>query len=422
MQKESEVTTATLPQTSANTRGQWMVLLAAFLGWGFDGLEQGIFPLIANPALKELTGGNAGEVSKWVGYITAAWLLGAATGGLTFGWLGDRIGRVRAMAVSILMYSLFTGLAFFARTPAQLWCLRFIAALGMGGEWSLGVALVMECWPERWRPLLAGCIGMAANVGILLIAVFGYFFKITSDSWRWVMLAGALPALLTFVIRLFVPESERWKQAVQHGQSQPVREVLSGSLAPRTILAIAFASIALIGTWASVQQIPVWVDKQLNPGDPRAKAVAQIASAFGAIVGTFLAPLIGGRLGRRRAFFVLCAASLLLCETLFWGFSSYGALFLLMVFLVGGVTASFYGWFPLYLPELFPTRVRATGQGVSYNTGRILAAVAALNIGPIVQFYEGDFAKMCGTITFVYVLGLFLIWLAPETKGKPLPE
>ncbi|MGE5612135.1 MAG: MFS transporter [Bacillota bacterium] len=416
------MTTATLPQASANTRGQWMVLLAAFLGWGFDGLEQGIFPLIANPALKELTGGNANEVSQWVGYITAAWLLGAATGGLVFGWLGDRIGRVRAMAVSILMYSLFTGLGFFAQTPGQLWCLRFIAALGMGGEWSLGVALVMECWPERWRPLLAGCIGMAANVGILLIAVFGYFYKITSDSWRWVMLAGALPALLTFVIRLFVPESERWKQAVQHGHSQPVREVFSGGMALRTILSIAFASIALIGTWASVQQIPVWVDKQLNPGDPRAKAVAQIASAFGAIVGTFLAPLIGGRLGRRRTFFVLCATSLFLCEVLFWRFSSYGVLFLVMVFLVGGVTASFYGWFPLYLPELFPTRVRATGQGVSYNTGRILAAVAALNIGPIVQFYHGDFAKMCGTITFIYILGLFLIWLAPETKGKPLPE
>lgn len=405
-----------------SSRDRWMVLLAAFLGWMFDGLEQGIFPLIANPALKELTGGDPAAVSKWVGYITAAWLLGAALGGLVFGWLGDRIGRVRAMAASILVYSLFTGLGYFAGTPGQLWVLRFIAALGMGGEWSLGVALVMECWPEKLRPLMAGCIGMAANFGILLIAVVGYLFPVTPTSWRWVMLAGAVPALLTFFIRLYVPESHRWQESVKHGHSRPLREVFSAGLAPRTILAIAFASIALIGTWASVQQIPVWVDKQLNPGDPRAKAMAQIACAFGAIIGTFFAPLIGGRLGRRPTFFLLCTASLALCSYLFWGFKSYNAGFVLMVGAVGCVTASFYGWFPLYLPELFPTRVRATGQGVSYNTGRILAAAAALNIGPIVALYGGDFAKMCGTITLVYILGMIFIWFAPETKGKPLPE
>ena len=185
-------------------RGQWMVLLAAFLGWMFDGLEMGIFPLVARPALQEMqaAAGVLDEqfVQMWMGKITALFLLGAAAGGLVFGWLGDRFGRVRAMTMSILCYSLFTGLAYFAHQPWHLGAFRFIAALGMGGEWSLGVALVMECWPADKRPLMAGLIGAAANVGYCLIAVIGINFAITRDSWRWVMLVGAAPALLTLLI------------------------------------------------------------------------------------------------------------------------------------------------------------------------------------------------------------------------------
>src|SRR4029077_20597355 len=126
----------------------------------------------------------------------------------------DRIGRVKAMSLSILTYSLFTGACYFAAQPWHLGLFRFVAALGMGGEWSLGVALVMEGWPEKHRPLLAGAIGAASNVGFLLIAAVAYNIHITADSWRWVMIAGAMPAFLTFFIRLFVPESERWKESV----------------------------------------------------------------------------------------------------------------------------------------------------------------------------------------------------------------
>src|SRR5688500_17609370 len=145
--------------------GKWMVLLAAFLGWMFDGLEMGIFPLIARPALTNLLTGTvdasdlAGAIKKWHGIIDALFLLGAASGGLVFGWLGDRIGRVRAMSLSILVYSVFTGLCYFAQSPLQIGLLRFISAIGMGGEWSLGVALVMEVWEAKYRPLLAGLIG-----------------------------------------------------------------------------------------------------------------------------------------------------------------------------------------------------------------------------------------------------------------------
>jgi MFS family permease len=133
-------------------RAQWLVLAAAFLGWMFDGLEMGIFPLVARPALQTMMPASAAGaedfVGRWMGYITALFLVGAAGGGLAFGWLGDRIGRVRAMTLSILTYSIFTGLCYFAQAPWHLGALRFVAAFGMGGEWSLGVALVMESGPR----------------------------------------------------------------------------------------------------------------------------------------------------------------------------------------------------------------------------------------------------------------------------------
>ena len=145
-----------------------MVLLAGFLGWMFDGMEMGIFPLVARPALQQmqlLSGAiEEGFVQHWMGIITGLFLLGAACGGLIFGWIGDRVGRVKAMTWSILCYSLFTGLCYFAAQPWQLGACRFVAALGMGGEWGLGVALVMEVWPENKRPLMAGLIGAAANL------------------------------------------------------------------------------------------------------------------------------------------------------------------------------------------------------------------------------------------------------------------
>ena len=414
-----------MARSNHNTRGQWLVLIAAFLGWMFDGLEMGIFPLVARPALQDLmhhAGGGDEFIGPWMGRITALFLVGAAGGGLIFGWLGDRIGRVRSMALSILTYSIFTGLCYFAREPWHLGALRFVAAFGMGGEWSLGVALVMESWPRGKRPLLAGVIGAAANVGFVLIAVLGRYFKVTQTSWRWVMLAGAVPALLTFFIQLFVPESERWKESARQRTARPVKEILSAGLLKNTLLAIAFASIALIGTWGSVQWLPLWADQLTGGTMPHAKANTQILSGLGAVTGCLLGGVFGGGLGRRPAYFSLCLLSLLLCGLLFRFFDQYGAWFLLTVTLVGGVTSAFYGWFPLYLPELFPTRVRATGQGVSYNSGRILAALGALTQGQLVSFYGGNYAQAGAVITLIYLPGLILIWFAPETQGKPLPE
>jgi MFS family permease len=400
-----------------------MVLIAAFLGWMFDGLEQGVFPLVARPALQDLIGVEADKlIGPWMGYITALFLLGAACGGLAFGWLGDRLGRVRAMVLSILSYSLFTGCCYFAHAPWQLGLFRFLAAVGMGGEWSLGVALVMECWPEKHRPLLAGAIGAAANVGFGLLGLLGTLFYVTRDSWRWVMLAGAAPALLCLFIIAYVPESERWKKSVASRKSNPVREVFSGQLLKRTLLGILFASIVLIGTWGSVQWLPSWADQLTQGKVHNAKGITQMLSALGAILGCFIGPWVGGRMGRRPAYFLLCLVSLLSCGYLFRCVDQYGPTFLFMAFLVGGSTAAFFGWLPLYLPELFPTRVRATGQGLCYNSGRVFAAIGAIQMGHLLAFYQGSYASAGAVITLVYALGLIVIWLGPETRGKPLPE
>lgn len=442
---------------------QWMVLLAAFLGWLFDGFEIGLFPVVARPALLSMLGeGGDAAVGPWMANITAAFLIGAAAGGLVFGWLGDRVGRVRALAISILVYSLFTGCGYFAQTPTHLAIFRFIAALGMGGEWALGVALVMECWPEKWRPLLAGAIGAAANFGFLLTGLVARVWPPTPESWRTMFLIGALPALLVFLIRLAVPESKRWQDSVKDGKSKPLVEIFAPGIRGRTMLAIVFASVALIGTWGSVTWIPLWANqlvsrqaqsqlKSENPGwyqadgtpaslsrEEAAKRAAgesagrrsagiasgnvQMIQGLGAIVGCIIAPLLGARLGRRMAFFLLCLGSVSMCALMFRTISHFDGVFMAYAFGVSAVTASFYGWFPLYFPELFPTRIRATGQGLCFNFGRIFAAGGALLQGELVRTLGGSYPQAGAIVTLVYLVGMALIWFAPETKGKPLPE
>ena len=409
--------------STPSKRGAYLALAAAFFGWLFDGFEIGLFPVVARPALRDMLGaGHEGEVGQWMGIITAAFLVGAALGGAAFGWLGDRIGRVRAMSFSILCYSLFSGAGYFAQSPEHLAIFRFIAALGMGGEWALGVALVMEVWPEKHRPWLAGAIGAAANLGMVIVGVIALKVKVTEDSWRWMFLVGASPALLTFLIRLFVPESEKWQHAKEASRTDasPLRQVLRGPLLKRTLIGIVISSVALIGTWASVQWIPLWADV-MSKGDPTAKANAHMVSSFGAVAGSLLAPMLLGRFSRRWGYFTLCALSLLICGYLFRTQSAYTGHFIFVVLLTGTATAAFYGFFPLYLPELFPTAIRATGQGLCYNAGRLIAAVGAITSGELVKHY-GGYAEMGAVITLVYIVGMIAIWFSPETKGKPLPE
>jgi MFS transporter, SHS family, sialic acid transporter len=498
------------PVSAIGARGKWMALIAALLGWLFDGFEMGMFPLVGQPALMELLPDAPPEaVSRWFGVIMAVFLVGAAAGGVLFGWLGDRIGRVRAMALSIFTYAVFTGLCGFATEPWHIAVLRFIASLGMGGEWSLGVALVTELWPDRNRAVLAGLIGAASNVGFLLVGVISLTLLsllnhaeawllwtglseqsvdrlLSNQGWRLMMIIGAVPALLIFFIRLFVPESERWQHenragATSHWATRDLLGVLIGTagalvvvylwsplvshmglriggtflgvaialvgfLYPvtrylqrseqagasrpgelgmnlrRLLLGAALTGVALLGTWGALQWAPRWAT-QLEPDAARhAKEYTQICAAFGAIVGTFLAALVGGWIGRRITFVLLCLGAYGSALLLYTANASFGPAFLVSVTLAGALTASFYGWFPLYLPELFPTKVRATSQGFAFNFGRILAAIGTLQTATLIAYFDGSFPKAGSALSLIYILGIFIIWLGPETKGKPLPE
>jgi MFS transporter, SHS family, sialic acid transporter len=436
--------------TDTGSRGKWMALLAAFLGWMFDGLEMGLFPLAGRPALREMLAGSVAPdqleplVGRWFGIIIAVFLIGAAIGGVLFGWLGDRVGRVKAMVWSVATYSIFSGLCVFSGAPWHMGALRFIASLGMGGEWALGVALVMEIWPGSSRPLLAGLIGAAANVGFLTVgflalglnqfvgavgsglsAVFPQTWAtalMANGAWRMLFLLGSVPAFLTFFIRIFVPESEAWKHASAAAVQKPrVADIFAPGILKSTLLGAALAGLALIGTWASVQWVPAWAGK-FTVGQKGVAEWSQIWLAAGAIVFTIVAALAAQKFTRRIAYFALCLISLVLCQYLFRAKPSYGTWFLFVTFLTGGMTAAFYGWLPLYLPELFPTRVRATGAGFCFNAGRILAAIGAITGGELVKAFHGDYAAMCGWTSLVYLVGMLIIWFCPETKGKPLPE
>ena len=512
--------------TPVSGRGRWLALVAALLGWMFDGLEMGLFPLVGRPALRDLFGPGVSEgtVGQWYGVITAGFLVGAATGGVLFGWLGDKFGRVRALTLSVLVYAGCSGASAFAAAPWQLAGLRFAGALGMGGEWALGVALVMELWPNTSRAWLAGWIGAFGNLGYCIIGLVAlglnrvggelpnwlagvgvseawthWLANPAHGNWRLLMMVGVLPAVLTLFIRLFVPESQRWLRekesgaashwsgydllavlfgaavasgviavwainqpwaiktltdelgltaegaitafwttrltitvfgliAVTLGYLYPARQYLSRATSEseqrhvlrRMLLGAGLSAVPLLATWGGFMWIYPWVQKLTN--NPDAAPLTQVSSSLGAAFGCIVGALLGGRFGRRPAYAGLCALSLVMLLGMFNLNDSFGWQFVLWAGVTGAVTASFYGWLPLYLPELFPTKVRATGQGFSYNFGRILAAVGALQTGNLLTLFGNDYAKACSIAAGVYVVGLLLIALAPETKGNPLPE
>lgn len=504
-------------ESKTTSTGKWMALIAAILGWLFDGFEMGLFPLTGRPALTELLTPDitdamsqadiatmkkaaAAQAGQWFGVIMAVFLIGAATGGVVFGWLGDKIGRVRAMAMSIFTYAIFSGLCGLATEAWHIAVMRFIASLGMGGEWSLGVALVSELWPGKSRAFIAGLIGAAANVGFLLCGVISIILRTVLGPdepfpWRWLMISGALPAFLIFFIRLFVPESEKWQAEKESGSTShwqtgdligvligclaagaivvvwspavtnpwvqwpvtvvgvvialfgymhPVRRYLgradaasilsgglaishggeTGSVVRRLLLGAALTGVALLGTWGTIQWVPRWTGKLIE-GMPDAKFGMEYSSmmmAAGAIFGSIIAALVADRFGRRITYVLMCLGSFGACQLLFREDMTYGTRFLWLVFLGGGMTASFYGFFPFYLPELFRTRIRATSQGFAFNFGRILASIGTLQAANLERAFNGSFARAGAALAFIYFIGVIIIWFGPETKGRPLPE
>jgi MFS family permease len=251
-------------------------------------------------------------------------------------------------------------------------------------------------------------------------------YPASNESWRIHFLIGASPALITLLIRLFVPESEKWKkaseQATQTGQpASRIIEVFQPPYRRATIGGILLVSVVLIGTWGAVQWIPLWVTELAGPANTRAKAYAMVLVSSGACVGTACAPILLARFTRRRGYQLLCLAAVLMSFWIFRTPATWGPLLWLKIFLLGCTATAFYGFFPLYLPELFPTKIRATGQGICYNTGRMVAVPFVLLSGELVK-WVGGYQQAAAVITLIYLAGLVFAFFAHETSGQTLAE
>jgi SHS family sialic acid transporter-like MFS transporter len=437
-------------------KGRWLVLMAAFLGWMFAGWEMSLLPLSArsatigmlqqDPDTKEwVTSARSVqntstpaspeaasnverldvEVGKWFFRYIAAFLFGAALGGWVFGWLGDYAGRARAIAVSIVWYSAFTGLSYFVETPMQMCVMRFIACMGIGGMWPSGVALVTEAWPAVSRPTLAGLIGTSANVGIAILGIvvkqIGVMFpdyQLTPDSWRWMMLLGACPIVLGIWVYLFVPESPQWLAGRKTpAKSTPLAEVLRPPLLRYTLAGIALGAIPLLGSWGSQKWILPWAGQVgAQIGQESLKADTQTVWAIGAAIGSLCGGWLATYFGRRTTYFAVSLGSLILAQLVFAKLDpSQGWRFMVPVFLLGVVGTVYFGWLPLFLPEMFPTRVRATGSGVSFNSGRIVSAIVVLATSGLVV---SDYAEIGSMTSWVYAGGMIVIFLVPKLPGS----
>jgi len=402
--------------TTLSPLGRWTVLVVAFLGWFGAGMLMSITQLVGRPAAVDLLGGADEEaVGRFFAWYQCAFLFGAAAGGLGFGWVGDRFGRARGMAASILTYSGMALLAYVSRTPSELLVVWFVAGSGMGGMWPNGVALVSEAWSGLSRPMVAGVIGTAANIGMFAVATLATVVPITAESWRWVLLVGASPLLLGVVSLLVVPESPRWREA--RTASAPTESVFRPPHLGVTLLGIALAVTPLIGGWGSANWMNPWADQA---GSPALKAQVGQARALTGIVGSFLGGWLAAWLGRRTCYFVVSLGSLLAAQYIFTFLEPTDAGFLFWVGVLGFFSGVYFGWLPLFLPELFPTRVRATGAGVSFNFGRIVTAATIFATGALMHVFGGDYARIGQVTSLVFVVGMAAIWLAPDTTRRDL--
>jgi MFS family permease len=404
---------------------QWKSGAAAWLGWLFDGLDMHLYVLVAAPFVAELLGA-ATEKDPQVGYysswIQAAFLIGWALGGGFFGRVADRLGRSRALSLTILTYAAFTGLSYFAQTWWQLLAFRFLAALGIGGEWAVGASLLSETWPRRWRPWMAAVLQTGVNLGVMLAGLAN--FLLAGFPPRTVFLVGVLPALLVLWIRRAVPEPEEWQGAKRlSAHAEPgFLELFRGPVRRITVLTLLVCALALTAHWAflfwylqhlrNLPELAGWADA--DKGQLVSKVVWLVTLA--SIAGNFLAALLARWLKYRRAIACLC---LLYClsmlatyatpldpDRLWYGYTAIG--------LCQGV----FALFTMYMPPLFPTLLRTTGAGFCYNIGRIAAGLGTVFFGLFSRVGDYRLALLYAGFLFLPAAGIAM--LLPEPPDEQL--
>ena len=446
------------PSSSAATRArrtvldmngyQWTVLFAAWLGWGFDVFDGLLFNYVAPNCVPTLLGLPLGspEAARayfhWNGILSSILLVGWGIGGILFGKVADHLGRTRTLMLTMLLYAVGTALCAAAPNLGALIAFRVIASLGIGGEWAAGAAMVAEVVPEKRRVEAGSLLYTSAPAGLFLATfanyqIAGVFFKGSPEtSWRYVFLCGLIPAVVAFVVRIFVREPERWKDAASVAAPPRIRELFRPDLLKVTISGFLMALIALISWWSCNVFIPLvstglaratavanGFDKAATLGLIESwKAMATNMFNLGGLIGTLLTIPAAKILGRRAMFgiyYSLCGVALLAT----FGLDLPPEVRLRMYFLIGLTVFGVFGSFTFYLPELFPTRLRGTGAGFCYNAGRFIAAPGPLLVGLIAA--RGTNALQSAMhvlfwIGFVPLLGLLLLPLVIETKGRAL--
>ena len=414
---------------STVTRYQWMVLLVASLGWVFDAFEGQLYNITRADMLPELlrVGPENALVKIWGERFLGIFLIGGTIGGWLFSSLADRWGRNPVMALTILFYSVFSGLTAFATEVWQVGALRFLVAMGVGGEWAVGAALVAEVFPKEARERAGGIFHATSVIGLWLAAGAGLF---VGTHWRTAYMLGVVPALLVLWVRMSIREPESWQQARQTkvGRMGSFRELLGDPRwRPRAVCGALLAMAGLATFWGVViagQNLAADLLKAL--GDPDWDRKSKIAFGFiqatGAGLGMLAFGPLSARWGIRRTFVLMHVVALLLTPVVCWvpwNLRSYGLLLVLLP-VFAFFAQSIHAGYAVYFPTLFPTHLRATGSGFCFNTGRILASPVLIWLSAWMKSeYSLRTAMTC--LGGFFLLGLAMLLFLPETKGQDLP-
>lgn len=438
----------------------WFVFLVASGAWLFDCLDQRLFSLARIKALRTLMPGIEEGVIQATGKdVTAVFLIGWGIGGLIFGALGDRYGRARMLNVTVLIYSIFTGLTFFSQSYVDFAVCRFLTGLGVGGVFGLAVALMAETLPDTARAGALGMLQILSTIGNISAGIFNSLasamptnqFAPAGQQWRYMFLIGAIPALLVVATGRFLREPERWLQAKAEGTLPkgsifaPYRALVSETRWRRNlVIGALIASTGVIGLWAIGEYA---VDLQRNvfrtyyiehsPAGTTPEQIANqvdnaiswsyILNMLGAGVGMWIFTKLAIGWGRRIAFAIGFSAALVTTLLVYWKMSTPTQAYWMMP-LMGLAQLSVFAGFAIYLPELFPSRVRSTGTSFCYNLGRFAAAGGSFFSAKLATDVFGAFGSplkerySAMTMCVIFLVGLFTLPFAPETKDQPLPE
>jgi MFS family permease len=427
------------------TRKQWTVLFAAWLGWGFDVFDALLFNYVAPnciPTLLGLTIGSAeakAETLYWTGVLTAILLIGWAVGGVLFGIVGDRIGRKRTMLLTMLIYAFGTAACAFAPNLEMLIVFRVIASLGIGGEWAAGAAMVAEVMPNHRRVEAGALLYTASPMGLFLATFVN--FQVAGvwlpgepqTSWRTVFLFGLVPAAIAFIVRWFVDEPERWQRTREQVVKASLAELFSPQYRRLTIVGSLLSLVSLITWWSCnafiASIVSGWAQSVALERLLPAQATLDLVESWkfratfwfnlGGLIGTLLTIPVAKYFGRRSMFavyFVLSALSIFVT----FGIDMPPDIRLYLYFFIGLVVFGVCGGFTYYLPELFPTRLRASGAGFSFNIGRVFAAAGPFIVGSIAARGHEQALNALFYVGFVPLLGLLVLPFALETKGRDL--